>query len=598
MGAFLEQLHAASTHAHRLPRAGSDGRRWVYAPYDQLSDRFGPLAHHAPEEVGLVLVECPDKAARRPYHRRKLAFVLAAQRRFALEQAQRGVAVRYEVAPEGEGFAAPLARVAAEVGSLAVMEPAEHELREELAPLIADGRLDVLPHAGWLTTAQDFRAAVGPRPPWRMDRFYRHVRRRTGTLLDGDGPAGGKWSFDAENRKPWRGTPPAPRPPAFVHGPVEREVQALVRARFGAHPGDERLEGLATTRADALRAWQWFLAECLPHFGAYEDAMSAGEVGLFHARIATYLNVHLLTPREVVADVVASDAPLAAREGFVRQVLGWREFVRHVHAASNGLRDLPQNELRAGRPLPQAFWLGARATETEHAAHPGAAAGRSDVAAEPQEVSRHGPLAAPRSDARERGASSRAPWRELPGAWDGAPAPTSGLACLDTVTARVWREGYSHHIERLMVLSNLATLLDVTPRQLTDWFWVAYTDAYDWVVEPNVLGMGTPALGDAMVTKPYVSGAAYLARMGDFCGACAFDPKRDCPVTDLYWAFLARHRGAFAQNPRLALPLGSLQKREPERRTADARVFEWVSAELTAGRPVEPAGVRLAREGE
>jgi deoxyribodipyrimidine photolyase-related protein len=156
----------------------------------------------------------------------------------------------------------------------------------------------------------------------------------------------------------------------------------------------------------------------------------------------------------------------------------------------------------------------------------------------------------------------------------------------------VWSEGYGHHITRLMILSNLATLLDVSPRELTDWFWVAFTDAYDWVVEPNVLGMGTFAAGDVMTTKPYVSGAGYIHRMSDHCGACAFDPKRDCPLTRLYWAFLDRHRERLSGNRRMSLVLGSLRKRAAARRTEDARVFEAVTRLLADGVELSPG--RLA----
>ena len=131
----------------------------------------------------------------------------------------------------------------------------------------------------------------------------------------------------------------------------------------------------------------------------------------------------------------------------------------------------------------------------------------------------------------------------LPPAFWGEP---SGLHCLDHVVSDVWETGYGHHITRLMVLSNLATLLGVDPEALSDWFWIAYVDAYDWVVEPNVLGMGTYALGDLFVTKPYVSGAAYIHRMSDYCDGCAFDPKSSCPITPLYWDFLARHRDRLA----------------------------------------------------
>ena len=178
--------------------------------------------------------------------------------------------------------------------------------------------------------------------------------------------------------------------------------------------------------------------------------------------------------------------------------------------------------------------------------------------------------------------------RPLPPAYWGE---ASGLHCLDHVVAGVWAEGYGHHITRLMVLANLATLLDVSPRELTDWFWVAYTDAYDWVVEPNVLGMGTFAVGDLMVTKPYVSGAAYIDRMGDFCAGCAFDPKRDCPITDLYWAFLDRHRQRLSRNPRLGLALASLGKLDPALRRRDQAAFRWASERLEAGEILHPGDV-------
>jgi deoxyribodipyrimidine photolyase-related protein len=167
------------------------------------------------------------------------------------------------------------------------------------------------------------------------------------------------------------------------------------------------------------------------------------------------------------------------------------------------------------------------------------------------------------------------------------------------VVGDVWAEGYSHHITRLMVLANVATLLDVSPRELTDWFWVAYTDAYDWVVEPNVLGMGTYAVGDLMTTKPYVSGAAYIARMSDYCDSCAFDPKTTCPITRLYWAFLARHEGRLRDNPRLQLPLQALRKRPAAKREDDARTFQQVRGALGAGRTFSPQAPEKAtpREG-
>ena len=515
-------------------RARSGARSWVYVPYDQLTADVGPLASLAPEAAGIVLVESPAKAARRPYHRQKLALVLANQRHFAIEQAARGVAVRYVVGRDG--YANALRELARELGPLRMMEAAERELREELAPLAAEGRLVVEPHAGFLTTRADFDAATGGAPPYRLDAFYKHMRAKTGLLMDGKKPVGGRWSFDVENRKAWRGDPPAPTPPRFRPDEITEEVGALVRERFADHPGVLDLETLPATADDAAAVWQWALRECLPMFGPFEDAMSTRSSGLFHTRISPLLNLHRLLPARVVADVAArSDIPLASREGFVRQILGWRELVRHVHVATDGFR------------------RGAEA--------PGVG---------PSTLDAHAPL--------------------VPAFW----GTRTGLACLDRVVADVWREGYSHHITRLMILGNLATLLAFEPREVSDWFWVAYIDAYDWVVEPNVLAMATYAAGDVMTTKPYVSGAAYIAKMSDYCQGCAFDPKSTCPVTRLYWAFLARHADRFAKNPRVAGPVASVKKRSAIERAEDARVFERARG-TRAGRAPHPRIARAPR---
>jgi deoxyribodipyrimidine photolyase-related protein len=527
-----------SLFRRRLAERGTDpsGRRWIFVPYDQLSDALGPLSREDPRELGLVVVESPAKAARRPYHRQKLALVLANLRHFALEQAARGVAVRHEVSPGG--YREALEPLAGELGTLRVMEPAERELRVDLEPLLRAGGLEPLPHEGWLTRPDQFRRGAG-QAPWRMDAFYRLVRRESGLLMEGKRPEGGRFSLDGENRQPWRGEPEPPEPPRFPRDGIKEEVAALIERRFAEHPGKLDLEALPATAQDAERLWHWALEACLPFFGPYEDAMSRRSRGLFHTRISPLLNLHRLLPVRVVEEVATLDLPLQSREGFVRQVLGWREFVRHVHRETEGFRQIPGAE---------------------------------------------GPGLDP-GDGESASPSFLGARRALPPAYWGS---RSGLACLDRVVSDVWEEGWSHHITRLMVLANIATLLDVSPRELTDWFWVAYVDAFDWVVEPNVLGMGSFALGDLMTTKPYVSGAAYIHRMSDFCGDCAFDPKGSCPLTPLYWAFLHRHEERLADNPRMRLPLASLRRRGEKRRSADGEVFASVSRRLARGEILSP----------
>lgn len=518
--------------ARPLPDEASS-RRWVYVPYDQLTTSVGPLAGADPSTHGVVMLESRARPRQRPYHRKKLALVLSNERHFALELAARGFRVIYRAGDED--FAALLRGAMNHYGlaSVSMMEPAERVLRDELTSV--DG-LTVLPNETWVTTPEDFREGAGPAAPWRMDAFYRHVRRRTGLLMHAGRPAGGRFSHDADNRKPWRGDPAAPARHAVEPDAITREVLELVATRFPNAWGSLDGFDLPCSAADAQDAWQHALRHALPRFGPYEDAMSAVEPALFHTRISASLNLSRVLAQPLLDDVAAAyeagSIELASAEGFVRQVLGWREFVRHVHRETRGFTALGAG----GSPS----YLGAT--------------------------------------------------NPLPAAWLGT-AP-SGLRCLDTVVARVWRDGYSHHIERLMVLANLATLVGVSPRALTDWFWFAYVDAYDWVVEPNVLGMGTFAVGDLMTTKPYVSGAAYLHRMGDFCRGCRFDPTgRDsahaCPVTPLYWDFLERNALRLADNERMRVPLSALARRSKEQRASDAHVANDVRAALLAGRSVD-----------
>ncbi len=534
-------------------RPAGDPDRWVYVPYDQLSLEIGPVTGSPPGRVGLVLVESLWKGRRRPYHKQKLALVLANQRHFALEAHEAGIPVRYLAGREG--FGDQLREVVPELGPLECMIPAERELRLDLEPLREDGGLAYRPHEGWITTSEDFDRAGPEAGPWRQNAFYRAVRRRTGILMEDGKPVGGKYSFDAENRKAWSGEPPAPDPPTLEPDDVTREVADLVDRAFPEHPGEVDLSNLPATRGDAEALWRWAKEECLPRFGPFEDAMSVRSGGLFHTRISPLVNLHRLLPARVVREAASLEIPIASKEGFIRQVLGWREFVRWVHEATDGFRTLAVSAVE-DRPGDGGYgrWRGRPWSPTRG----------GEGGAAPSFLGSDEPL---------------------PPAWWGE---ASGLGCLDHVVSQVLETGWTHHIPRLMVLSNLATLLDVSPRELTDWFWVAFVDAFDWVVEPNVLAMGTFGTGEVMTTKPYVSGAAYIDRMSDFCGSCAFDPRKDCPVTRLYWAFLGRHRQRLDETPRLRLPLASQAKRSRGDRERDEEIFRKVSEILRDGGRLEP----------
>ena len=519
----------------------ADSKDWVFLAHDQLNDGFSLLVGNKP----ILLIENHRYFSRRPYHKQKLALVLTNQREFATEQAAKGRRVRYLITEST--FAESIIKSIDDLGtkSLTMMEAAEREMRAELSSLAANRDLKVVRHEGWLTNSDDMKAArTGNK--WRMDRFYQHVRKRTGILMEAGSPRGGKYSFDPDNREPWRGVPAAPTPPTFAVDDLKQAVLNLIAKRFARHPGIIDESSLPASLEEVEQYWQWCLDNCMENFGPYEDAMSTKSTGIFHTRISALMNLHRLLPSRVVHDVSELDISLNSKEGFIRQVLGWREFVYQIHRATDGFRKLQATSC-AERPGDGGYsnWSKEAWTEdTDSEPDPGV-----DGGACPDYFKADNPLPA-------------AYWGEK-----------SGLNCLDTVVANVWAEGYSHHITRLMVLSNIATLLDLSPRELTDWFWIAYSDAWDWVVEPNVLGMGTHSTGDLMTTKPYVAGSNYINKMSDFCAGCKFNPKKNCPIARLYWAFLDRHRSKLEETRRLFMPLNSLAKRSDADKELDRKTF-------------------------
>ena len=559
MTCFLDQIAKA-----RPTKKEANSRRWIYLPYDRLTDRTGPLHDTPPAEAGLILVESAAKGHRREYHKKKIALLLANERHFALEQAARGVAVLYatETGTHGDG----LLRLQAEydLPSITLMPPAERELRIDLDHAREAGlRLHEVEDTTWLSTADDFdtvfklkqkadRSYELPRA-FIMDRFYRYMRKKTGILMKAGSlknaePVGDSFSFDADNRQSYKGQVPVPARPRYAPDAITQEVLGLVQREYPHTFGTLDNFDFPVTAKDCEGFWKFALDKLLPTFGPYEDAMRDDELELFHSRTSALVNLSRILPADLVNDTAAAYAagkiPLASAEGFIRQVIGWREFMRHVHRVTDGYRNLP-----ASNPIfvEKKKMGGGASPSALHATLP------------------------------------------LPAAYWGVK---SGLHCLDTVVAQVIDHGWSHHITRLMVLSNLATLCGFSPRELTDWFWFGYIDAYDWVVEPNVLGMATYADGGLTATKPYVSGAAYINRMSNYCGHCQYDPKKStgpgsCPFTALYWTFLERNEEVLGHNIRLAMPYNTLRKKSAAERIAlRARAEEAMQALAVEKRPM------------
>ncbi|GAA2600151.1 cryptochrome/photolyase family protein [Winogradskya consettensis] len=468
-------------------------RRWLFA------DQLGP---HFLDEPGqpVLLVESKAVFRRRAFHRQKAHLVLSALRHRAAELKDQAHLVRAETYAEA---------VRATDDPLSVCHPTSRGARD----LVRRLGVEVLAPRGFATSPQDFTAWAASRRGLRMEDFYRDARRRHGILMEGAEPAGGSWNLDADNREP----PPrgarhldVPEPP----GITEDEIDHGVREDLDRWQRDDGIEFIGrdgprmfpATRQEALARLRHFVTHRLPIFGPYEDAMLAGDPLMAHSLLSAPLNLGLLDPLEVVERAEAAyrsgAAPLNSVEGFVRQIIGWRDFVWHLywHFEPGYHRS---NKLGATTPLPKWF------TELD-------------------------------ADAVE-------------------------ARCLSDVLAGVRDRGWVHHIPRLMVLGNYAMQRGWRPGAMADWFHRAFVDGYEWVMTANVVGMSQYADGGRMSTKPYAGGGSYVNRMSDYCGGCRYDPKvrvgeKACPFTAGYWSFLERNEAALSGNHRMGQPLRGLHR--------------------------------------
>jgi deoxyribodipyrimidine photolyase-related protein len=497
-------MFARSIRAARPRKA----KRLIWVPYDQLH-RDHQLLTDLDGDTAVVVLESAWKPARRRYHKQKLVLLLSAQRHFATELAERGIPVVWHFTEGDYAQGLEEARDALNADRIVCSEPAEPEVASQLERL---DRVDVHPNTFFSTSFDFYHSVFRGKRSRLLETFYRNARRNLGVLMDDGAPAGGKWNFDASNRRTWKGTPSVPARPWFEPDDITREVIDLVESRYPEHFGEVTPFGWPVTRKEAEVWASHFFDYLLPHFGPFEDAMHADEPFLFHSLLSAPLNLGLLDPldlcRRAEDEYRAGRATIESVEGFVRQIVGWREFVRHVHREHLDLWPTT-NALDATRDLPEWYW-------------------NAD----------------------------------------------SGLACLDDTIRTVLERGHSHHITRLMVLSNLATLLGVEPQQLNEWFWIAYVDAYEWVVTPNVIGMGTWADGGVMATKPYVSSGRYIRKMGaTLCDRCRYDVndstgENACPFNYLYWGFVERHRELLEKNPRMKVITGQIDRMDEDKLAA------------------------------
>ena len=453
----------------------------------------------------IFMAEHSQLASYYRFHKHKIILFLSAMRHYASELKQKNYIVNYiELQPpELEvAFTISLKKWIQEnsIEELLIYEIEDKFFETEIFTFLKNENLKyrVLQSPLFLTSRESFKKYLASTQKPFMKTFYEQQRKSLKVLLDDKNkPVGGKWSFDSENRKKLPPHVHIPKISPIAPDPVTQTVMTLVQNRFSDHPGDAKNFWLPTTRKQSIDWFKHFVAERLSHFGDYQDAITDKDPFLFHSVISPMLNMGLITPKEVLLYVLQQhkkqSLPLASLEGFVRQVMGWREFVRGIYQNYSEQQDTGN------------FW------------------GHQ---------------------------------RRLKKCWyDG----TTGIPPLDQALLKTVRYGYAHHIERLMIFANFMTLCQIHPNEAHKWFMEMFVDSSDWVMGPNVYGMGLWSDGGIFATKPYICGSNYYLKMSDY-------KKGDwCSTVDaLYWSFIDTHKEKLAGNHRFGIMLSQLKKISPE----------------------------------
>jgi deoxyribodipyrimidine photolyase-related protein len=465
---------------------------------DQLTETLSALVHAEKSQDIVIMAEVASEATYVPHHPKKIAFTFAAMRKFAAHLRAQGWQVEYTRLddPDNAGsIPAEILRHAARHQTSRVMatEPGEWRLIAALNDLPLD--VTLLPDARFICSRPEFEAWADGRKALRMEFFYREMRRKTGLLMDGDHPLGGQWNFDHDNRKPAKGALFRNAPPAAAPDPVTDEVLHLVARRFGNNFGNLLPFTFHTDRAGALVVLDQFIRNALPDFGAYQDAMLVDDPYLNHAVIGLYLNAGLLDPLEVCqraeAAYHAGHAPLNSVEGFIRQIIGWREFVRGIYFRE-GPDYTSRNALNHTRALPALYWGG-----PTHMNCMAQAVGQTRDLSYAHHIQRL--------------------------------MVTGNFALLAGVNPAQVQEWY------------LAVYADAY-----EWVEAPNTLGMSQFGDGGVVGSKPYVSSGAYIDRmsDYCSGCRYKVKEKS--------GEKACPFNLLYWNFLNRHRDRFAQNPRMA----------------------------------------------
>ena len=466
-------------------------KRIIFVAFDHLNSSYGALKDADPSNDVIAMVESRRMLTGRPWNKQRLFFLVSSARHFAQSLEQRGFQVFYEKSADTpSGLAVIIQKTG--ITKVVAAEPSSFVQFSQLSAL----GVDFVENNFFLTSRRLFADWASRQKTFVMENFYRNQRVRLGILMNGQNPVGGQWNFDEDNRLP----PPKNHIWDEYVEVTSDEIDFDVAAELGMEPS----KYWETTRAGALRRLEDFIHNRLAGFGPYEDAVTTESWSLNHSVISPYINNGLLHPAEVVSAVVrafeAGGIPVSSAEGFIRQIIGWREYINGMYWFL-GEDYKSSNGLSANRKLLPLF----------------------------------------------------------------TDSSKTKMNCVASEVAAVAKRGWTHHIPRLMILSNLALLTGTNPQQFLDWMRQEFVDASDWVMVPNVIGMGVHADSGRLMTKPYAAGGAYISRMTNYCKGCSYDPKKRvgetaCPFTTLYWDFLDRNLESFKTNHRMFQQVNGLNR--------------------------------------
>ena len=476
---------------------------------DQLDVDSTALQDINPKLDEVLMVESVAEAQHVWSHKARIALFLSAMRHFAGHLKDQGFALTYiQHSPKAIVDELSTKIISGKFTHLVCVEPGEWRLKKSIEALAEELNivLEMRQDTHFYCTHSEFKDWVANKKELRLEYFYRLMRKTHGILIDQDGnPEGGQWNFDRDNRKPFpkKGPGLIPPPEMFEPDAITKTVLAQVEERYPEHPGSLAHFQWPVTREQALQALKGFIEHRLASFGIHEDAMWTDTPFGWHSLLSSSLNLKLLNPREVVDAVVVAwkkyDLEMATVEGFIRQILGWREFVRGMYYL-----DMPQmaldNFYDHQNSLPTWYWTG-----------------------------------------------------------------KTKMKCMQEAIGQTLQYGYAHHIQRLMVTGNFALLAEILPKEVCDWYLAIYVDAIEWVELPNTAGMALFASGGRFTSKPYIASGAYIKRMSNYCGTCQYKPdirfgEGACPMTNLYWNFLIKHRTQFEASPRTRLMTANLSR--------------------------------------